>query len=68
MHDLRSKPESSLAPDKLAYFSWRDSVSGYENFDSYIDEDYQIRRELRITAADEIEWRKLQESHFLVEF
>jgi hypothetical protein len=68
MHDLCSKPGPSLLPEKAAYFSWRDNLSGYENFDSYIDEDQQRRHELRITTADEIEWRKLQESQFRIEF
>lgn len=68
MHDLHSKPASSLAPEKAAYFKWRDSLRGYENFDSYLDEEQQLRGELRITAKDEIEWRKLRESQFLVEF
>lgn len=68
MHDLLSKPGSSLSSEKAAYFRWRDNLSGYENLDSYMDDDQQLRHELSITAADEIEWRKLRESQFQVEF
>lgn len=68
MYDLCAKPGSSLPPEKAAYFRWRDNLSGYEHFDSYIDEDQQLRHELRITAADELEWRKRRESQFQIEF
>jgi hypothetical protein len=68
MHDRRPKSCPSLVPEKAAYFRWRDSVSGYQNFDSYVDEDQQFRQELRITSADEIEWRRLRESEFRIEF
>jgi hypothetical protein len=57
-----------MAPEKAAYFRWRDSLSGCENFDSHVDEDQQLRRDLCITTADEIGWRRLQESAFCVEF
>ncbi|MBX3295878.1 MAG: hypothetical protein KF762_09220 [Acidobacteria bacterium] len=53
---------------KVNYFRWRDDRSAYENYDSYTDEDQQLRRKLRITAADESEWRRLKESEFRVEF
>ncbi|MGE0654114.1 MAG: hypothetical protein AB7F88_00625 [Pyrinomonadaceae bacterium] len=43
-------------------------MNGYEDFDSHIDEDYQLRRELKITTADETEWRELLESQFKIEF
>ena len=66
MHDRRL--ESSLEPEKAAYFRWRDSLIGYENFDSYLDDDRQLRQELRITSTDEIEWRRLRESEFRIEF
>lgn len=68
MHDAPSRQRSSLGPEKAAYFRWRDNLSGYEDFDSHIDEDHQRRRELSITAMDEIEWRELLESRFKIEF
>jgi hypothetical protein len=68
MHDSRTEPCSSLLPEKAAYFRWRDSLGGYENFDSYIDDDHEFRQELRITSTDEIEWRRLREFEFRVEF
>lgn len=68
MHDSRLQSGSSLLPEKAAYFRWRDSLSGYENFESYLDDDQQLRQKLRITSTDEIEWRRLQESEFRVEF
>ena len=43
MHDRRPQSSSSLLPEKAAYF-WRDSLSGYENVDSYIDDDQQLRQ------------------------
>ncbi|MGD9560829.1 MAG: hypothetical protein AB7W44_00915 [Pyrinomonadaceae bacterium] len=68
MHDAHSASGSSLPPEKAAYFRWRDNLNGYEDFDSHIDEDYQLRRELKITTADETEWRELLESQFKIEF
>lgn len=68
MHDSCLQSGFSLLPEKAAYFRWRDSLSGYENFDSYIGEDQQLREKLRITATDEIEWRRLRESEFRIEF
>ncbi len=68
MHDRRPNSGSSLVPEKAAYFCWRDSLSGYENFDSYIDDDQELRQNLCISPIDEIEWRRLQESEFRIEF
>ena len=68
MRDSCTEPDSSLVPEKAAYFRWRDSLSGYENFDSYLDDDRQLRQKLRITSTDEIEWRRLRESEFRIEF
>ena len=68
MHDQELKRRVSLSPEKADYFRWRDDRSGYEDYDSHIDEDQRLRRNLRITAADEIEWRQLRESEFRVEF
>ncbi len=68
MHDQESRRRVSLSHEKVHYFRWRDDRSGYEDYDSYIDEDLQLRRNLRITAADEIEWRQLRESEFRIEF
>ncbi|MCC7309367.1 MAG: hypothetical protein IT173_17530 [Acidobacteria bacterium] len=68
MHDQESRRRVSLSPEKVNYFRWRDDRNGYEDCDSYTDEDQRLRRNLRITAADEIEWRQLRESEFRVEF
>ena len=68
MHDQESRRHILLSPDKVNYFRWRDDRTGYEDYDSYIDEDQQLKRDLRITAADEIEWRQLRELEFRVEF
>ena len=68
MHDRESRRHVSLSPVKVNYFRWRDDRSGYEDYDSYTDENQQLRRSLRITAADEIESRQLRESEFRVEF
>lgn len=68
MHDRRPQSSSSLLPEKAAYFRWRDSLSGYEDFDSYIDDDQQFRQKLCITPADEIEWRRVREFEFRIEF
>jgi hypothetical protein len=68
MHDLRSQAISPLAPERAAYLVWRDSLGGYQNFDTHIDEDQQLRRDLCITAAGEIEWRRRRDAEFHVEF
>ena len=68
MHDQESRRHISLSPEKVNYFRWRDARSGYEDYDSFIDEDQQLKRDLRITAADEIEWRQLRELAFHVDF
>jgi len=68
MHDSHPESGPSLITEKAAYFRWRDSLSGYENFDSYLDDDRQLRQKLRITPTDEIEWRRLRESEFRIEF
>lgn len=68
MHDRRPQSSSSLLPEKAAYFRWRDSLSGYENVDSYIDDDQQLRQKLSITTTDEIEWRRLRECEFRIDF
>mgnify|MGYP001189968214 CR=1 FL=1 len=68
MHVQESRQSASLTPEKMSYFRSRDARSGYEDYDSYADEDQQLRRNLRITAADEIEWRQLRESEFRIEF
>jgi hypothetical protein len=68
MHDQESRQRASLSPEKADYFRWRDDRSGYEDFDSHIDEDRQLRREFCITAKDEIEWRHLKDSEFRIEF
>lgn len=68
MHDRVGPIVSSLPAEKLAYFEWRESLNGYEDYDSHIDDDQRLRRKLRITAADEIEWRQLRESECRVEF
>lgn len=52
----------------MSYFRSRDARSVYEDYDSHVDEDQQLRRKLRITAKDEIEWQQLRESEFRVEF
>jgi len=68
MHDQESRRHILLSPEKVNYFRWRDDRRGYEDFDSRIDEDRQLRSKLRITAKDEIEWRHLKESEFRIEF
>lgn len=68
MHDVPSRQRSSLATEKAAYFKWRDNLNGYEDFDSHIDEDQQLRDTLRITATDETEWQRFRESQFKIEF
>mgnify|MGYP000991672093 CR=1 FL=1 len=68
MHDSRPESGPPLVPEKAAYFRWRDSWNGYENFETYMDDDQQLRQKLRITSADEIEWRRLRECEFRIEF
>lgn len=57
-----------LSPEKVNYFRWRDDRMGYEDYDSFINDDQQLKRDLRITPADEIEWRQLRELEFRVDF
>lgn len=54
--------------EKLAYFRWRDSVMGYENYDSNIEADQHLRNNLQITADDDSTWKRIRESEFIVEF
>jgi hypothetical protein len=68
MHDLHSEHCSPLTSEKAAYFRWRENLSGYEDHDSHVDEDQQLRRHLRITAKDEAQWRALRDSQFQIEF
>jgi len=57
-----------LSVDKRNYFEWRESWIGYEDFDSRLDENEVLRRQLSITAKDEREWRETKDAAFLVEF
>lgn len=68
MHDGKSKLLRTLPFEKLEYFKWRDSVMGYENFDTNIEEDQRLRLKLRITASDDSTWKCMKESEFQVEF
>ena len=68
MHDREFKPRSLLPLEKLAYFRWRESWTGYEDCDSNIDEDRQLRHNLRITPDDDLKWTRIKESEFRVEF
>lgn len=68
MHDSESSRRLSLRLDKLAYYQWRESWTGYEDCDSYIDEDRQLRNDLKITQDDDINWDRIKESAFRVEF
>lgn len=42
---------------KRKYFEWLDGILDREDFDSFIDEAADRRRELGITEQDETEWQ-----------
>jgi len=65
MDDRGSNPRPPLPLEKLTYFRWRDSLNGYENYDSHIEEDQQLRK---ITRGDDLTWKLIKESEVRVEF
>lgn len=68
MHEGESISPPPLPLEKLDYFIWRDGVIGYENYDSHIEEDQHLRKDLRITREDDSIWKRIKESEFRVEF
>jgi hypothetical protein len=41
----------------IEYFRWRDDVMGRDNYDAYIEDDRERRRELGVTDDDERQWQ-----------